>query len=84
MRGKSSVLFCDNLGSQARDKFVEKLQQHNVFCHFLPAGCTDLLQLVDAGIGSAVKAYMNTYYDEWLTEKVGGMSNVNRQGRKKF
>ena len=84
MLGKPSVLFCDNLGSQVRDEFVKKLQLHNVFCHFLPTGCTDLLQLVDAGIGSAVKAYMNTYYHEWLTEKVGGMLNVDRQGRKAF
>ena len=27
---------------------------------------------------------MNTYYDEWLTEKVGGMSNIDRCARKRI
>ena len=77
------MLFCDNLGGQVRDEFVSKLQQHGVFCHFLPSGCTDLLQLVDAGIGSAVKTLMNRYYEEWLIEKVDGVSNIDRIARKK-
>ena len=56
-----------------RDEFGSKLQKHNVFCHFHPSGCTDLLQ---AGVGSAVKTYMNQFYEDWLSHKTGGISNI--------
>ncbi|KAJ1465873.1 hypothetical protein T484DRAFT_1863235 [Baffinella frigidus] len=46
------------------------------------AGCTDLLQLVEAGLGLAVKGYMNSFFAEGLTQKVAGLANIDRMARK--
>jgi len=62
---------------------VRKLQDSGVFCHFYPAGCTDLLQLVDAGIGSATTTYMKEFLDIWLEEATDGLSNNDRLTRKR-
>ena len=62
---------------------MRKLQDSGVFCHFYPAGCTDLLQLVDAGIGSATTTYMKEFLDIWLEEATDGLSNNDRLTRKR-
>ena len=64
-----------------RDEFVSKPKKRIVFYHFYPSGCTDLLQLVDTCVGSAVKTDMNQFFEEWLSQKTGGISNIERVGR---
>ena len=45
---KAVVLFFDNLGSQTRRDFKRQLKKWGIFAHYYPAGCTDLVQVVDA------------------------------------
>ena len=70
---------------QTKQSFINAMQLHNTTVHYLPAGCTDMLQPIDAGIGRLVKLRMNEELDTWLAdpqnfvEWVSGMSASRRR-----
>ena len=63
---KAIICFFDNLGAQVREDFKRELKKLGVFAHYYPEGCTDLVQVVDGGVGSALKACMERLLSEWL------------------
>lgn len=67
-RGEESVCFYDNLHGQTTLEH-EKLLLKQAHCvrHLLPAGVTSEIQLIDDGIGYAVKKEMGHALDEWLS-----------------
>ena len=64
----SMILFCDNLDSQVYAGFLDALKEKNVCRHLLVAGETEMLQPIDAGIGSILKTIVGQVQDEWLDE----------------
>jgi hypothetical protein len=56
---------------------VSQAQKHNLFFHFQSAGCTDLTQLIEAGLGLAIKTYMKHFCEECLSQKTGGISTID-------
>lgn len=66
--GRQSVVICDNLSGQTTQEFADALKKHNCKRHLLPAGVTDELQLIDDGVGIAVKNEMGNLFDLWAME----------------
>jgi len=66
-RGEASVAFYDNLHGQTTD-IHRKLLHSKAGCarHLLPTGVTSEIQLIDDGIGFAVKNKMGHELDTWL------------------
>ena len=72
--GQRHLLICDNLGSQTKKvnpKF-SKLMSDMTLCHAdvwnLLAGCTDELQVVDAGVGACTKRHADDVMQEWFQD----------------
>ena len=67
--GRESFLFTDNLHGQTTDEYRAELwSRSKTKLHLLPAGLTDLLQLIDAGLGFLVKYYLGEFHSAWLLE----------------
>lgn len=68
-QGQESVAIYDNLHGQTTDEHLKILHRH-AKCerHLLPTGVTSEIQLIDDGIGYAVKNEMGHALDEWLGE----------------
>ena len=67
MPKEASFLFADNLYGQTTDELERILKRDcNTLLWFLPPGCTDEMQLVDAGYGRLAKVGVAQALDEWL------------------
>lgn len=66
--GRESVAIFDNLSGQTTKQHLLNLMQNKCKRHLLPGGMTDELQLVDDGVGYALKNEMGKLHDEWLME----------------
>ena len=64
--GRESVVIFDNLSGQTTERHRRNLAKHKCKRHLLPGGMTDELQLVDDGIGFALKNMMGKLHDDWL------------------
>ena len=61
------LILLDNLSGQTTEEFKKLLLEHcNATVHALVAGCTDEIQVVDAGFGALIKFYAQETSDEWL------------------
>lgn len=68
-RGEQSVVLYDNLHGQTTAEHLKILQTRaNCSRHLLPTGVTSEIQLIDDGIGYAVKNEMGHALDNWLTQ----------------
>jgi len=56
------LLFLDDLGAQKLASFNKICFENNVLPVGIPAGCTDLCQPVDHGVGAELKRLMNSFY----------------------
>lgn len=65
---RQSVVICDNLSGQTTQGFADALRVHNCKRHLLPSGVTDELQLIDDGVGKALKNEMGNLFDTWAME----------------
>ena len=62
-----SILFADNLYGQTTDEFKHPSKDEgNTLLWFLPPGCTDEVQPVDAGYGRLVKVHVGKALNVWL------------------
>ena len=61
-----TLMFCDNLDAQVHDGFLDELKRNGTTRNLLVAGETEMLQPIDAGIGSTIKIIMGQIQDEWL------------------
>ena len=52
------LLFADNLDAHCHLSILEMFAQANIFVWFVVPGCTDLIQAIDAGIGSSIRIYV--------------------------
>ena len=66
--GRESVAILDNLHGHTTATHLANLLRNGCKRHLLPAGTTDELQLVDAGVGHALKTEMAHLHDEWLAQ----------------
>ena len=66
--GRESVAIFDNLWGQTTERHKKNLWKWRCKRHLLPAGVTDMLQLIDDGVGYALKNEMGHLLDEWLGE----------------
>jgi hypothetical protein len=61
------LLFMDNLSGQVTPAFRKSAKKlSNADCHYLPSGCTDEVQVVDAGVGRAIKLRAMHTHDQRL------------------
>eukprot|EP00965_Chrysotila_dentata_P030721 1023296-Pleurochrysis_carterae.AAC.1 len=67
-QGHESVVILDNLGGQTTARHLKNLKKNGCKRHLLPGGMTDELQLIDDGVGYAVKNEMGHLHDAWLME----------------
>ena len=67
--GRESVAIFDNLSGQTTPLHLKNLAKNKCKRHLLPAGMTDELQLVDDGVGFALKNEMGRLHDNWLMEE---------------
>lgn len=68
-KGRESLLLLDNLHGQATDDFRDELRSRSgMVVHLLPAGVTDLVQLVDSGFGFLVKHKAGDFHAEWMVD----------------
>ena len=65
---EESMVVFDNLSGQTTETHKKNLMKNKCRRHLLPGGMTDELQLVDDGIGYAVKNKMGKLMDYWLVE----------------
>ena len=67
---RESVLIVDNLHGQTTPEYINMCWvRSKMKVHLLPAGVTDMLQLIDAGFGYLVKYYMGEYHSEWMAKE---------------
>lgn len=66
---RETVFILDNLSGQTTAAFEKELRRYNAKRHLLPTGVTDELQLIDDGVGIAVKNKMGDLFDEWAMEQ---------------
>ena len=66
--GRESVAILDNLHGHTTAAHRAHLARNRCKRHLLPAGTTDELQLIDAGVGHALKTEMAHLHDEWLAQ----------------
>ena len=66
--GRESVAIFDNLHGQTTRTHLTNLARNRCKRHLLPANTTDELQLVDAGVGHALKTEMAHLHDDWLSK----------------
>ena len=64
--GQPRLTILDNLHGQTTMTHLTNLARNGCKRHLLPAGTTDELQLIDAGVGHALKTEMAHLHDEWL------------------
>ena len=65
------LILADNLHGQTTEEFKSILKKNSdATLHLLLAGCTDEIQVVDAGFGALIKHYAQEVSDEWLMEDV--------------
>lgn len=65
---RESVAVFDNLHGQTTRKHLVNLARNRCKRHLLPSNTTDELQLVDAGVGHALKTEMAHLHDDWLAQ----------------
>lgn len=65
---RETVFILDNLSGQTTQAFADALKRHNAKRHLLPTGVTDEMQLIDDGVGIAVKNKMGDLFDDWAME----------------
>ena len=65
---RESVAVFDNLHGQTTRKHLVNLARNRCKRHLLPSNTTDELQLVDAGVGHALKTEMAHLHDNWLAQ----------------
>lgn len=69
LKGEQSVAVYDNLHGQTTDKHKDLLMEKaKCVRHLLPTGVTAEVQLIDDGVGYAVKNEMGHALDRWLEE----------------
>ena len=68
LAGRESVAIFDNLHGQTTQIHLVHLARNRCKRHLLPSNMTDALQLVDAGVGHALKTEMAHLHDEWLSK----------------
>ena len=68
LAGRESVVILDNLHGQTTQTHLANLAHNRCKRHLLPANTTDELQLVDAGVGHALKTEMAHLHDDWLSK----------------
>ena len=63
------LILCDNLSGQTTEEFKKVLKKHgDATVHNLLAGCTDDIQVVDAGFGALIKRHKEEVESEWLED----------------
>ena len=68
LAGRESVAILDNLHGHTTEAHLANLARNHCKRHLLPGNTTDELQLVDAGVGHALKIEMAHLHDEWLSK----------------
>ena len=66
--GRESVAILDNLHGHTTEAHLANLARNHCKRHLLPGDTTDELQLIDAGVGHALKSEMAHLHDEWLSK----------------
>eukprot|EP00966_Prymnesium_polylepis_P075178 1744006-Prymnesium_polylepis.1 len=66
--GRESVAILDNLHGHTTEAHLANLAGNHCKRHLLPGNTTDELQLIDAGVGHALKSEMAHLHDEWLSK----------------
>jgi hypothetical protein len=64
--GRESLAIFDNLSGQTTKLHLKNLAKNRCKRHLLPTGMTDELQLIDDGVGYALKNEMGHLLDAWL------------------
>lgn len=81
--GRRHLLFCDNLDSQKTQKFKDALRRVGADVHFGVACLTDDWQVVDNGVGKAIKSQMAEELDEMQesmsNEELAKMTAMDRR-----
>ena len=65
--GRESVALFDNLKGQTTERHKTNLRKRKCKRHLLPDTTTDLLQLIDDGVGVCTKNRMADGHDDWLS-----------------
>ena len=64
----TTVLFADVLDLQTTETFMKILRKNDTKRHLGVNNATDITQLVDMGLGKALKVRIGVLQDEWLAE----------------
>lgn len=65
---QQTLFIVDNLSGHTTAEFLHELKKHMARRHLLPTGVTDELQLIDDGVGIAVKREMGDAFDRWAAD----------------
>jgi hypothetical protein len=60
-----AIVWCDGLGAHGLETVKEAFREANTVIGFLPTGCTDVVQLIDAGPGKRLKDLIKSHLEEW-------------------
>ena len=62
------MLFVDGLSGQTHPTFVKAARDGGAIVHVGVAGCTDLLQPIDRGLGKMIKGEIDSQINDWLLD----------------
>ena len=60
----------DNFKGQLTDEVLQLLERNNVDIAFIPANCTDRLQLLDLSVNKSSKDFLRDKFQQWHSEQI--------------
>ena len=60
----------DTFKGQCMNEVYDLLDQTNILFVFIPANCTDKLQLLDLSVNKAAKDFMRKKFQEWYGDNI--------------
>ena len=83
VKNEESIVHYDNLhGQTTEDHKTILLTKAKAYRHLLPAGVTSEIQLIDDGVGYALKREMGHLLDRWLEDDINMEKWTNSDGQK--
>ena len=65
-----ALLIMDTFRDQMSDEVQKNLEENRILVAVIPAGTTDILQLLDLSVNNAAKSFLCDCFDHWYADEV--------------
>ena len=65
-----ALVIFDQFKDQTTTKFLQTLEEHNIYVVEIPGNCTDRLQPLDVAVNKPLKDHMRRSFQQWYADEV--------------